>query len=359
MRKAYGEHQVRTQPTQRRERPTMRAAVITACGQPVETRDVPVPVPGPGQLLVRIETSGLCHTDLHAASGDWPVLPKLPLIPGHEGIGVVETVGPDTPSSLQGKRVAVPWLAATCGWCRYCLTGWQTLCRRQLNTGYTVDGTHAEYALAYANGVVEVPESVSSLEAAPLTCAGVTTYKAVKVARVTPAERVAVFGIGGLGHLAVQYARIVGGLVSAVDIDQSKLDLAAELGADQLVDARTTDPAEALRQVGGADVAVVLAASAKVYEQALRSLRRGGRLVMVALPGDDATVELPIFRTVLDGISVIGSVVGTRQDLAEVFALHAAGRTRVVAEPRQLADVGTCFEELLAGRVPARLVFQF
>ncbi|WP_460529156.1 zinc-binding dehydrogenase, partial [Flindersiella endophytica] len=199
----------------------------------------------------------------------------------------------------------------------------------------------------------------SSLDAAPLTCAGVTTYKAIKVARVTPAERVAVFGIGGLGHLAVQYARIVGGLVSAVDIDKAKLDLAEELGADQLVNAAEADPAEAIQQVGGADVAVVLAASPKVFAQAYQSLRRGGRMVMVGLPGDNASVDVPIFQTVLGGLSVVGSIVGTRQDLAEVFALHAAGRTKVVAEGRELADVNICFEDILAGRVPARLVFQF
>ena len=336
----------------------MKAAVVDAFKAPLTIKDIPVPEPGPGQVLVRMEASGVCHTDIHAAHGDWPVKPRLPLIPGHEGVGPVERAGEGVPADLVGKRVAIPWLATSCGHCRYCVSGRETLCESQLNSGYSVDGAYAEYAVAFANGVVEVPDGVSSFDAAPLTCAGVTTYKAIKVADITPSERVAVFGIGGLGHLAVQYAQIVGGFVSAVDIEKTKLDLADELGADHVVNAADTDPVKAIRQVGGADVAVVLAASPMVFAQAYRSLRRGGRLVMVALPGDNAAIDVPIFETVLGGISVIGSIVGTRQDLAEVFALHAAGRTTVIAESRALDEVNACFSEVLGGQVPARLVFQ-
>ncbi|WP_432837546.1 zinc-dependent alcohol dehydrogenase [Dactylosporangium sp. CA-092794] len=335
----------------------MKAAVVTAFDKPLELQEVPVPTPGPDQLLVRIEASGLCHTDIHAARGDWPVKPTPPFIPGHEGIGIVERVGAGVEPDWLGKRVAIPWLAVACGRCRYCLTGWETLCEHQLNSGYSVNGSYAQYAAAFARGVVEVPDAVPTLDAAPLTCAGVTTYKAVKVARVTPAERVAVFGVGGLGHLAVQYARIVGGLVTAVDVEPAKLELAGRLGADQLVNAATTDPVAAIREAGGADVAIVLTAAAKPFEQALQSLARGGRLVCVGLPAS-GSVSLPIFDTVLGGKSVIGSIVGTRQDLVEVFALHAAGRTRVIAETRKLDDVNACFEDVLAGRVPARLVFE-
>jgi propanol-preferring alcohol dehydrogenase len=337
----------------------MRAAVVTDFHEPLVLRELPVPEPGPGQVLVRIEASGLCHTDIHAAHGDWPVKPTLPLIPGHEGVGPVQQVGPGVPADLVGKRVAIPWLAKACGHCGYCISGWETLCESQLNSGYSVDGSYAEFAVAYADGIVEVPDGVSSVDAAPLTCAGVTTYKAIKVANVTPTERVAIFGIGGLGHLALQYARIVGGFVTAVDIEPAKLDLAENLGADHLVNAKTTDPVNAIKDVGGADVAVVLAASPKPFEQAYRSLRRGGRLVMVALPADNAALSVPIFETVLGGISVIGSIVGTRKDLAEVFALHAAGRTRVIAERRSLDDVNISFDDIVAGRVPARLVFEF
>jgi len=337
----------------------MKAAVVTSFTQPLVVTEVPVPEPGPGQLLVKLETSGICHTDIHAAHGDWPIKPGLPFIPGHEGIGMVESVGSGVDAEWLGQRVAIPWLATSCGTCRYCITGWETLCPNQQNSGYSVNGAYAEYAAAFAHGVVRVPDGVSSLDAAPLTCAGVTTYKAIKVARVTPSERVAVFGIGGLGHLAVQYARTVGGLVTAVDIEETKLKLAESLGADHLVNASQTDPVNAIKQVGGADVAVVLAANPKVFEQALASLSYGGRLVMVALPADNAAINVPIFSTVLGARSVIGSIVGTRQDLTEVFALHAAGRTEVTLETRSLDQVNESFADVLASRVPARLVFQF
>jgi len=337
----------------------MKAAVVTSFTQPLVVTEVPVPEPGPGQLLVKLETSGICHTDIHAAHGDWPIKPGLPFIPGHEGIGMVVSVGSGVDADWLGQRVAIPWLATSCGTCRYCITGWETLCPNQQNSGYSVNGAYAEYAAAFAHGVVRVPDGVSSLDAAPLTCAGVTTYKAIKVARVTPSERVAVFGIGGLGHLAVQYARTVGGLVTAVDIEETKLKLAESLGADHLVNASQTDPVNAIKQVGGADVAVVLAANPKVFEQALASLSYGGRLVMVALPADNAAINVPIFSTVLGARSVIGSIVGTRQDLTEVFALHAAGRTEVTLETRSLDQVNESFADVLASRVPARLVFQF
>jgi len=338
----------------------MKAAVVTSYTEPLELKDVPLPELGAGQVLVRLETSGICHTDIHAAHGDWPVKPSLPLIPGHEGVGIVVSVGPDVDGAeWLGARVAIPWLATSCGDCRYCVSGWETLCAKQRNSGYSVDGAYAEYAAAFAHGVVRVPEGVSSLDAAPLTCAGVTTYKAIKVAQVRPSERVAVFGIGGLGHLAVQYARLVGGLVTAVDVDDTKLKLAERLGADHLVNAAQTDPVAAIEKVGGADVAVVLAANAKVFEQALASLAYGGRLVMVALPADNAAVSVPIFSTVLGARSVIGSIVGTRADLAEVFALHAAGRTEVVLETRRLDEINESFADVLAGHVPARLVIQF
>src|SRR6266540_4414305 len=327
----------------------MRAAVVNTFGEPLVIENRPVPEPGPGEVLVRIEAAGVCHTDIHSAHGDWPVKPNPPFVPGHEGVGPVERVGYGVPADLVGKRVAIPWLATSCGHCRYCLTGRENLCESQLNSGYSVNGAYAEYAVAFANGIVEVPDGVSSFDAAPLTCAGVTTYKAIKVAGVTPSERVAVFGVGGLGHLAVQYARLVGGLVTAVDVTKPKLELAAELGADHVVNAAETDPVEEIKRVGGADVAVVLAASPKVFEQAYQSLRRGGRLVMVALPADNASIDVPIFETVLGGISVIGSIVGTRQDLAEVFALHAAGRTQVIAEARKLDEVNACFTEVLGG----------
>jgi propanol-preferring alcohol dehydrogenase len=227
----------------------MHAAVVTDFTSPLEIQDRPVPVPGAGQVLVRIEASGLCHTDIHAAHGDWPVKPTPPFVPGHEGVGIVEALGAGVTNRSVGERVALPWLGHACGHCDYCVSGWETLCESQQNTGYSIDGGLAEFALADADYVVPVPAGVSAHDAAPLTCAGVTTYKAIKVAGIRPTERVAVFGVGGLGHLAVQYAALVGGSVIAVDVEQAKFDLAGELGAHHLVNARETDPVAAIEQM--------------------------------------------------------------------------------------------------------------
>ena len=336
----------------------MKAAVVTQFGQPLTIENRIVPEPAAGQVLVRMEACGLCHTDIHAAHGDWPVKPTVPFVPGHEGVGIIEKLGAGVTTRAVGERVSIAWLGYACGECQYCIDGRETLCESQQNSGYSVDGAFAEYAVASARFVVPVPAGVSAFDAAPLTCAGVTTYKALKVAKVSPTERVAVFGIGGLGHLAVQYARIMGGTVIAVDVEDEKLELATELGAEHVVNAAKTDPVAAIQALGGADVAVVLAASSKVFEQAFSSLRRGGRLICVALPAQ-GEMNIPIFETVLKGISIIGSIVGTRQDLAEVFALHAAKKTRVIGESRHIEDVNTSIDQVLAGKIPARLVFEF
>ena len=335
----------------------MRAVVVEEFDRIPAVEEVPKPSPGPGEVLVRIEASGLCHTDIHAARGDWPVRPSLPFTPGHEGVGIVEELGAGVDAVSLGDRVALPWFGHGCGSCQYCVDGRETLCESQRNTGYSVNGALGEYAVADARYVVAVPDGISPIDAAPLTCAGVTTYKAVKVARPTPTDRIAVFGIGGLGHLAVQYARIVGGFVTAVDVVDEKLELATRLGADATVNAADVDPVAALKDAGGVDIAIVTAATSSVFEQAFRSLRRGGKLVAVGLP-KDGRFELPIFETVLGGLQIIGSIVGTREDLREVFALHAAGRTTVITETRPLEDIGTAMDEVLAGRVPARVVFE-
>jgi alcohol dehydrogenase, propanol-preferring len=336
----------------------MKAAVVHAFDQPLRIEDVPKPEPGYGQVLVKIETSGLCHTDIHAAHGDWPVKPKPPFIPGHEGVGVVEAVGAGVTGLAEGDRVAIPWLGYACGSCEYCGSGRETLCPSQRNSGYSVNGAYAEYALAEAAYAGRVPDGLDPLDAAPLTCAGVTTYKAVKVSGARSSDLVAVYGIGGLGHLALQYARIAGAGVAAVDIIDSKLALASELGAEYAINAVTEDPVEAIQALGGADQAIVLAVSPKACEQAFRSLKRGGTLVFVGLPADNF-VRLPIFETVLQGITVTGSIVGTRVDLAETFQLHSEGRTRVIRQSRQLEEVNESFEQIEKGGVDARLVFDF
>jgi propanol-preferring alcohol dehydrogenase len=334
----------------------MTAAVVEDFTRPLVVKRVPKPVPSAHEILVRVETSGLCHTDIHAAHGDWPVKPTPPFIPGHEGIGLVEEVGPGVDEVAIGDRVAMPWLGYACGTCEYCVSGWETLCLEQKNTGYSIDGGFAEYVKANSRYVVKVPEGVDPVDAAPLTCAGVTTYKAIKVAGTRSSDLVAIFGVGGLGHLALQYARIAGGRVVAIDVHDEKLALAKELGAEFTVNAAREDPVEAIQNLGGADQAIALAVAPCAFQQAYRSLRRGGTLVFVALPPEN-TVELPIFETVLNGITVVGSIVGTRVDLREVFELHAAGLTKVISEVRPLDSVNEAIAEVGAGTVPARIVF--
>jgi len=334
----------------------MRAAVVNSFTEPLAIEERPIPEPGPGQVRVRIETSGVCHTDIHAAHGDWPVKPVMPLVPGHEGVGIVEALAEGVTRIAIGDRVAVPWLGGADGTCEFCVKGLETYCVNPTFTGYTVDGGYREYSIANANFVGIVPPSVDPLDAAPLTCAGVTTYKAVKTARVGPSDVVGIVGIGGLGHLGLQYAGIAGGFTVAIDVDDGKLDLAKRLGADHVINAARQDVGEEMREFGGADAMISTAAAPGPLMSAFAALRPAGRLVLVGLPAENV-FPLPIFETVLRGIHVIGSLVGTREDLAEVFELHAAGRTRVELEPRKLEQVNECFEDVLAGRVPARLVF--
>jgi propanol-preferring alcohol dehydrogenase len=336
---------------------TYRAAVVPAFHEPLSVEQVPSVELEPGQIRVRVEASGLCHTDIHAAHGDWPVKPAPPFVPGHEGVGIVCELGFGVTEVELGDRVAMPWLGYACGTCDYCVSGWETLCLEQQNMGYSIDGSFGEYAVAYARYVVQVPDGVDPFDAAPLTCAGVTTYKAVKVAGTRSSDLVAVFGVGGLGHMAIQYAKIAGGRVIAVDLFEDKLELARELGAEFTVNASKEDPVAAIQALGGANQAIALAVAPKAFEQAYGSLRRGGTLVFVALPADNE-VKLPIFETVLQGITVVGSIVGTRKDLREVFALHAAGRTHVTREIRPLEAVNASMDDVLAGRVTARVVFE-
>jgi alcohol dehydrogenase, propanol-preferring len=338
----------------------MKAAVVHEFGAPLRVEDVPTPEPGEGEVLVRIEASGLCHTDIHAAHGDWPVKPKLPLIPGHEGVGIVEALGPGARNGIaEGDRVALPWLGYACGHCRYCEAGWETLCESQLNTGYFIDGSYAEYAKGNIRHVVKVPDGIDPIDAAPLTCAGVTTYKAVKISGARPAMLTAVWGVGGLGHLALQYARAHGSTVVAVDVHDAKLQTARELGAEYTINAATQDAVAELKALGGADAAIVTAVTPIAFRQAFDSMARGGTLVFVGLPADNE-VQLPIFETVLNGITIKGSIVGTHLDLEEVFRLHAEGRTTVLRETRKLESVNESFEEVLREETASpRLVFTF
>jgi len=333
----------------------MKAAIVNEFHQKLEVKEVAVPEVGHGEVLVKIKTCGVCHTDLHAAHGDWPVKPKLPLIPGHEGVGVVEKLGEGVTSLKLGDRVGIPWLFSACGECDYCLTGWETLCKQQLNGGYSADGAYAEYCVAPAAYVARIPDELGDVEAAPILCAGVTTYKALKVANVKPGEWVAIYGIGGLGHVALQYAKAMGYNVVAVDIHQEKLELAKELGADVTINGSEVDPVQAIEEsVGGVHGAISVAVTKKAFEQAYKSVRRGGSLVVVGLP--NAELPIPIFDTVLNGVTVKGSIVGTRKDMQEALDFAARGKVRAIIETQPLDQINEVLERLEKGQINGRVV---
>lgn len=334
---------------------TMKAAVVTAFGQPLEIREVAVPTPGAGQVLVKIAASGVCHTDLHAAEGDWPVKPNPPFIPGHEGVGHVVAVGAGVTHVKEGDRVGVPWLYSTCGHCEHCLGGWETLCEAQQNTGYSVNGGFAEYTLADAGYVGRLPDNVGFVEIAPILCAGVTVYKGLKMTDTKPGNWVVISGIGGLGHMAVQYARAMGLNVAAVDVDDKKLDLARRLGAEVTVNARQQDPAAYLkREIGGAHGALVTAVSPKAFEQAIGMTRRGGTIALNGLPPGD--FPLSIFDMVLNGTTVRGSIVGTRLDLQEALDFAGEGKVKATVSAEPLENVNAIFARMHEGGIEGRVV---
>lgn len=334
---------------------TMRAAVVRELGKPLVCEEVPVPEPGPGQIQVKIAASGVCHTDLHAAQGDWPAKPQPPFIPGHEGVGHVSAVGAGVRRIKEGDRVGVPWLYSACGHCTHCLGGWETLCKAQLNTGYSVNGGFADYVVADPDYVGHLPAGVDFVEIAPVLCAGVTVYKGLKVTDTKPGDWVVISGIGGLGHLAVQYARAMGLNVAAVDIAEDKLALARRLGASVTVNAATTDPARFLRkEIGGAHGVLVTAVSPKAFEQALGMVRRGGTVVLNGLP--PGSFPLPIFDMVLNAITVRGSIVGTRLDLQEALAFAGAGKVKATVATERLENINTVLERMRRNEIEGRLV---
>ena len=333
----------------------MKAAVLHKPGAPLAVEDVDDPQPGPGEILIKVKACGVCHTDLHLAAGEWR-LPKLPLIMGHEAVGTVEAVGAGVASFKAGDRAGVPWIYSTCGACEYCTSEREPLCPSIAVTGFMVDGGYAEYVKAAASHAIAVPPELDFVDAAPLYCAGLTPYRALKASGARVGETVAVWGVGGLGHYAVQIARACGARVVAVDIQSSKLDLARELGADVTVDASREKPEDAIRALGGAHVVLNLAPTAQAIAQGFAALRRGGTLVLVGLPPGDFT--LPILGTVAKGIRILTSGVGTRQDLREVLALAAAGRIKTVAETCRLDEINDVFDRMRAGRIRGRVVVE-
>lgn len=333
----------------------MKAAVVRAFKQPLTIEDVDIPEPGADQILVRYEATGVCHTDLHAANGDWPVKPNPPFIPGHEGVGYVAKVGAHVRRVKEGDRVGVPWLHTACRCCGYCNTGWETLCAEQQNTGYSVNGTFARYGLADPAFVGHLPAGLDFGPAAPILCAGVTVYKGLKETEVRPGEWVVVSGIGGLGHMAVQYAKAMGMNVVASDIFEDKLALAEKLGADLVVDARRPDAVqEVQKQIGGAHGALVTAVSPKAMEQAFGFLRAKGTMALVGLP--PGFISLPVFDTVLKRITVRGSIVGTRQDLEETLEFAGDGKVAAHFSWDRLENINAIFERMEQGRIDGRIV---
>ncbi|WP_458527194.1 alcohol dehydrogenase AdhP [Onishia taeanensis] len=334
----------------------MKAAVVHEFGQPLVIEDVPVPQPGPGEVLVKIKASGVCHTDLHAAHGDWPVKPAPPFIPGHEGAGVVVALGEGVTHLKEGDAVGIAWLHDACGHCEFCLTGWETLCEHQNMSGYTVNGSFAEYAVGNADYVARLPEEVDFAAIAPILCAGVTTYKGIKETDTKPGDWIAISGIGGLGHVAVQYAKAMGLNVVALDVAQDKLDLAKRLGADVVVNAKDDDAVDQViaATLGGAHGVLVTAVSVPAFNQALNYVRRKGTISLNGLPPGE--FETSIFDVVLKRITLRGSIVGTRSDMAEALRFAAEGKVKTQIHKAKLDDINQIFEDLERGAVDGRMV---
>jgi propanol-preferring alcohol dehydrogenase len=333
----------------------MRAAIVHAFGEPLTIDELPVPEPGPGEVVVRLAATGVCHTDLHAVRGDWAVRPTLPLVPGHEGVGHVAAAGAGVTHVKEGDAVGVPWLHDACGQCEYCLTGWETLCPSQHNTGYSVDGTYAEFVRANADYVARLPGDAKLEEIAPILCAGVTTYKGLKETEARAGEWVAISGIGGLGHVAIQYAKAMGFNVAALDVAESKLALARELGADLAVDGRDPQAVKQLvKESGGMHGVLVTAASTAAFSQAIGIARRKGTVVLNGLPPGD--FPTPVMPVVLKRLTLRGSIVGTREDLAEAVAFAAAGKIKAQVSIEPLDAVNEVFERMERGAINGRIV---
>lgn len=333
----------------------MRAAVVsTDQSKLVEVKDVNLRSLEYGEALVDIEYCGVCHTDLHVAKGDFGDVPGRIL--GHEGVGIVREVADGVTSLKVGDRVSIAWFYEGCGHCEYCVTGNETFCRNVKNAGYSVDGAMAEQCIVKADYAVLVPEGLDARQATSITCAGVTTYKAIKVADVAPGEWIVIYGAGGLGNLAIQYAkRVFNAKVIAVDINDDKLNLAKEVGADLTFNSLNGNPAEWIQnEIGGAHAAVVTAVSKTAFNQAVYSVRPVSKVVAVGLPPEK--MDLEIVKTVLDGIEVVGSLVGTRKDLEEAFMFGAEGKVVPIVQSRKLEEINDIFKEMEKGTIKGRMV---
>jgi propanol-preferring alcohol dehydrogenase len=334
----------------------MRAAVARERGAALELATLPVPVPREGELLVRVLASGVCHTDIHAIDGDWPVRARLPLIPGHEAVGEVAALGPGVEGFGLGDRVGVFWLNAVCGRCEHCLGHHEMRCQSQRNTGYTVPGTFAEYCTVSAGCAVPLPPHGDPVQLAPVMCAGVTTWKGLQQMGAPPGAWVVISGVGGIGHLAVQYAVAMGLRVVAVDVDDRRLELAAVLGAEHLVNADRDPPVNRVLRAtgGGAAGALITANQVKAAQQALAMLRRGGVGVLVGIPAQ--ALELSVFDIVVRELTLRGSIVGSRDNVLAALAYAVDGSVRSTIATRPLARVNEAIDDVRQRRHAGRVV---
>jgi alcohol dehydrogenase, propanol-preferring len=335
----------------------MKAAILREFKAPLSMEEIDLPQPDGDEVLVQVEACGVCHSDLHVADGDWPqmaAITKRPLVLGHEIVGRVVEIGEKTFGVKVGDRVGMPWLHWSCGVCEFCQEGNENLCTQQKITGVTVDGGYAEYVKAPASHVLPIPQELDSFEAAPLFCAGVTVYRALKQAKIKPAERLAIFGIGGLGHLAVQIGKGLGADVIALDIAEEKLAQAKALGASLALNAASKDAVKELRRMGGAQVALVTSAARSAYEQAFACLRATGTLLVVGLPAEP--ICFPAILMAAKEVRIRASAVGTREDLNELLAMAAAGKVRCEVAKRPLANANEAMESVRKGQVSGRLV---
>lgn len=336
---------------------TMKAAILHDVGQSLSVEEVPVPSPKPDEVLIQVEACGVCHSDLHIADGDQPMLKSLTkqrLILGHEVVGRVTKTGDAVDHLKVGDRVGVAWLHASCGVCEQCLEGLENLCRKGVITGVMVDGGYAEFMCARASHAMLIPPSLSSVEAAPLFCAGVTVYRALHNAGVGSGKRVAVVGVGGLGHLAVQVATAFGAEVIALDVDESKLALARQLGASMALNVTDPETLKTIRKLGGVHVAVVTSAAKAAYDSAFKYLRPAGTLCVVGLPAE--ALVFSALSIVGSEARIVGASVGTREDLRAVLQLAAEGKLRCHTEEQPLDQVNQVFERMRQGQISGRVV---
>lgn len=334
---------------------TMKAALVTAPGAPLEITDIPVPEPGPGEVLMKVEVSGLCHTDIHFWKGDHELPRDLPVVLGHEGIGTVVKTGAGVSHIAVGDRIGTGFVHSTCGQCRQCLTGHETHCDEVQSTSVHVNGTFAEYAIVDANWATPIPPSLDAAEAAPLLCAGVAAYSAVRKVQLEPGELAVVFGAGGLGTYAIQMAKRYGANVVAVDVSEDKLNYALEIGADHAVRA-DDDPVSRIAELGGADACFNFAPVTASWRQMLDSANARARLVLISLPNDQLCFEAG--EIIERGIRVMGSADGTRQELRQLMDLARTGKVKSVIERVPLEGINDAFNQLVAGDVQGRLVIE-